>query len=133
MSANRNQRGLMVEIMIAVLFFALCATILLETFVAACDYSRRVGVDSAAIVEMQNLAEQIYAAGDVEEMLADAGFELSGSTWQREDDGCRMVVYAGEEAMPAGTLRTARLCAYMGERLIAEIPAERYFPGEVAE
>ena len=65
MSGGRNQRALLMEIMIAVLFFALCASVLLQTFAAARECSRSAGVQGAALLEAQSLANRLSASDDM--------------------------------------------------------------------
>lgn len=132
MSGSRSQRTLLVEIMIAVLFFALCATVLLETFATAHEYSDRAGVDSAALLEAQDLAERLYAADDREALLTACGFAQEDEIWRRDAGDYSLEVELGEELAPAGTLWTAQIRALREDGLIVELPGARYVPGEAA-
>ena len=68
---NRNRSNvLLVEILIAVLFFMLSAAVLVRVFVTSRNLTVRSGVEAKALVEAQNVAEALYAAGDPEELLA---------------------------------------------------------------
>ena len=129
---SRSQNALLVEIMIAVLFFALCATVILETFVSAWDYSSHAGVHSRAQLEVQDLAERIYAAEDVQLVLEEAGFSMENGLWQQKTDEYRMEVELDVHAESAGELRTALIrVVCKDEKIIAELPSARYIPGEV--
>ena len=60
---NRNRSNvLLVEILIAVLFFMLSATVLVRVFVTARNMTVRSGVESVAVADAQNVAESLYAA-----------------------------------------------------------------------
>ena len=55
---NRNRSNvLLVEILIAVLFFMLSATVLVRVFVTARNMTVRSGVESVAVADAQNVAE----------------------------------------------------------------------------
>ena len=128
MNRCKNQSTLLVEIMIAVLFFALCSTVILETYAAAREYSRRASVQSDALVMMQDIAEQMYAADDVTALLEGEGYGQAGDIWAKDfEDYCVELVVA-EEATGSGVLRTMQIRAMDGDNTIAEIPGARYLP-----
>lgn len=133
MSGSRSQRTLLVEIMIAVLFFALCATVLLKTFATAHEYSDRAGVDSAALLEAQDLAERLYASADPAALLVGCGFAEADGLWRRDGGDCSLEVELATEAAPAGALRTARIRALRGGEAIVELPCARYVPREAVQ
>lgn len=130
MNGSRSQRTLLVEIMFAVLFFALCATVLMRTFATAHEYSDRAGTDSAALLEAQDLAERLYAAADPQALLEDCGFARADGLWRREAEEYILEVELAGEAAPAGVLRTARIRALRGGETIVELPCVRYVPQE---
>ena len=79
---NRNRSNvLLVEILIAVLFFMLSATVLVRVFVTARNMTVRSGVESVAVADAQNVAESLYAAGDIDQALSDMGFYSSHGAW----------------------------------------------------
>lgn len=130
MSRNRNQNALLVEIMIAVLFFALCSTVILEIFVGAREYSRRAGIYNEALVEMQDLAQQFYAADDVQALLEADGFFLNGEAWMLEGEDYTLQVELAAEECAAGELNTAQIRALHQDEIIAQLPWAHYIPGE---
>ena len=81
MNKSRNQNVLLVEIMIAVLFFMLCSGVLLETFMAAREYERRSFTETEALIDMQSISEKMYASDDAEEVLRDSGFVQEEGKW----------------------------------------------------
>lgn len=130
MSGSRSQHTLLVEIMIAVLFFALCATVLVRTFAAAHEYGNRAGADSAALLEAQDLAERMYAAGDPRALLAECGFAEADGLWRRDGEAYSLEVELDGEEAPEGTLQTARIRALRDGEAIVELPCARYLPRE---
>lgn len=133
MSKNRNQNILLVEIMIAVLFFALCSTVILETFAAARQYEKQSRIDTAALTEMQNMTELLYAAENPDEFLPECGYEQTEAGWSRDFGDYRLDVMVGEEETSVGVLRTTKIRALRGDKQIAEMPGARYLPGGGAE
>lgn len=131
MSGGRNQRALLMEIMIAVLFFVLCASVLLQTFVAAREYSRGAGAQGAALLEAQSLANRLSASEDMAAALAAQGFEERGAAWRRDGGEFSLEVELDAEEMPAGVLHSARVRALRAENVLVELSAARYLPGEV--
>lgn len=130
MSKNKGQNVLLVEIMVAVLFFALCSTIILETFVAAREYSRRAGIQNEALVELQDLAERLYVEKETERLMEAEGFTPSDEGWKLDAGDYTIKVKFAREEAPEGILNTALLRAMYGDKLLAELPWARYIPGE---
>ena len=130
MSKNRSQNALLVEIMIAVLFFALCSTVILETFVAAREYSRRAGIQNEALVDLQDLAERLYAEEETDRLMEAEGFKPAGEVWKLDAGEYIIEVEFAQEDAPAGKLDMAQLRALYGDKLLAELPWARYIPGE---
>ncbi len=130
MSRSRNQNALLVEIMIAVLFFALCSTVILETFVAAREYSRRAGIHNEALVDLQDLAERLRAADEENRILEEEGFVCENGTWLLSGKEYAIEVEFAQEEAPAGELRTATLRALYRDKAIVELPWALYIPGE---
>lgn len=129
MNKNRNQNNLLVEIMIAVLFFALCSTVILETFMASRELGTRSEIESAALVQLQDLGEQLYAAENYEEVIQNAGFAASETGWMLENGETRLELVFSEEAAGAGTLRTWQLTGLRNDEVFVEFPGARYIPG----
>lgn len=133
MSGNRNQRALLMETLIAVLFFALCACVLLRTFATARQYSLRAGVESAALLRAEDLAERLSAAPDAGALLAADGFTDEQGVWRLDEADWRVEVTVSREATPAGSLTNARVGVRQGDAELVTLPAARYTPGEATE
>lgn len=133
MNKNGNQNALLIEIMIAVLFFALCSTVLVETFMTANRQSRCAGLDNQALVEAQDVAGQLYAAADGEAFLTEAGFTWVDGVWARLDGEICLTVTLARKDTAAGVLHTAEVNASRGETLLASLPVARYEPKEAVE
>ena len=121
--------ALLVEILMAVLFFALSAAVILQVFATAHDMGNRSGLQIAALNRAQNLSEQLYAAEDMDAMLAEARFESCGEgCWHLSEEQFTLLVRTGEEAAPAGTLLTATVSVAREDEILVELPCSRYVP-----
>lgn len=133
MTRSNQLNTLLMEIMIAVLFFALCSTVIMDVFVGAHNQSVRAGVQAQALAAAQNLSDGLYAAERREELLLENGFEEDESgVFTRECDGYTLSVALGEERTAAGRIETAEIAAlYQGGELFS-LPDARYVSEEVA-
>ena len=111
----RNRNGsnvLLVEILIAVLFFMLSATVLVKVFVAARNMTVRSGVESAAVVEAQNVAETLYVAEDIDKTLSEMGFSSSHGAWSKDCGDYSLYVMGAYHEAGAGSLWTGEVSAF---------------------
>ena len=132
MAKGGRQSSLLVEIVIAVLFFAMSATVILNVFATAYRQSSYAGALSASTQEAQNLAERLYLSDDPQAMLAGEGFVQEGDMWRMTTDAYDVAVELVSEQSDAGELRTANITVLRAEETLIELPLARYIPREVA-
>ena len=133
MGNGRRQNALLVEIIIAVLFFALSATVILDVFATAYLQTTYAATCNAAMEDGQNIAALIYVSDDPEALLNGDGFIQEGDMWQREAEGYLLQVTLDITQSEAGEMRKAQITAVRGETEILEIPCAHYIPREVAQ
>lgn len=110
---NRNRSNiLLVEILIAVLFFMLSATVLVKVFVTARNMTVRSGVESMAVVDAQNVAESIYAAEDVGQLLEGMGFHSSHGSWTLDRGDYTLYVDGNTKPTETGELWSGTVRAF---------------------
>lgn len=63
MVKHNQLNTLLMEILIVVLFFALCSTVILDVFVGAHNQSVRAGAQADALTAAQSLADRLYGGG----------------------------------------------------------------------
>ena len=131
MGKSNQLNTLLVEIMIAVLFFALSSTVVLQTFVVTRNQSREAAVYDTALMEAQNIADRLYVSGDYEAALEQAGFTQDDQGWTLPQEDYELRVTAEKEATAAGMLLTAEVSAYHKDEALLTLPCVRYLPGEV--
>ena len=132
MGKGNQANALLVEIMIAVLFFALAATVILDCFSTAHSQSVRVGRQDEALRAAQDLAEQIYAGEEPETLLVEAGYAFSNGLWHSPDGEWRLAVAFREEDGECGVFRAAEVRVLTDDGMVVSLPCSRYVPGEVA-
>lgn len=131
MSGGKNQRALLMEILIAALFFSLSASVLLQVFTTAREYSRRAGLQSEALLQAQSLVGRLYAQEDEAAALKALGYEENDGVWTWQEEDYCLTVSLDREEMPSGMLHTLLVRVLSSDKVIAELPAARYVPGEV--
>lgn len=133
MTRSNQLNTLLMEIMIAVLFFALCSTVILDVFVGAHNQSVRAGVQAQALTAAQNLSDGLYAAEQREELLLENGFKAGeAGVFTRECDGYTLSVALGEERTAAGRIETAEITALDQGGELFSLPDARYVSEGVA-
>lgn len=133
MVKHNRQNTLLMEILIVVLFFALCSTVILNVFVGAHNQSARAGAQADALIAAQSLADRLYAADERKDALRQSGFaEDEDGAWHLHCGAYDLLVTLGEAACPAGTIETAQVTALRQEKTLFSLPSARYVPEEVA-
>lgn len=110
---NKNRTNvLLVEILIAVLFFMLSATVLVRVFATARNMTARSGVEERALAEAQDVAELLYATDDVDAALEQMQFASSHGTWSKDCGDYTLYVFGDVEPTGAGELWTGKVSAF---------------------
>ena len=122
MSKGSRVNALLVEILLAILFFALSATVILQCFSAAYEQANRAEARDRAL----------YAAEDRAQALRDRGFSEDES-WVLEGEGWRLSVSLDSQAAGAGVMETAEILATAGETALFRLPVARYLPKEAVQ
>ncbi len=110
---NKNRTNvLLVEILIAVLFFMLSATVLVRVFATARNMTARSGVEERALAEAQDVAELLYATDDVDAALEQLQFASSHGTWSKDCGDYSLYVFGDVEPTGAGELWAGKVSAF---------------------
>ena len=124
MGSRNRSNVLLVEILIAVLFFMLSATVLVRVFVTARNMTVRAGVETQALAEAQNVAEALYAADDPEAALEGLKFKLYHGAWSRSDGDYTLYVEGGEKPADAGVSWVGTVRAFYHSRNVNQARQE---------
>ena len=110
---NRNRSNvLLVEILIAVLFFMLSATVLMRVFATARNLTVRSGVESLALAEAQNVAEALYAADDIDKVMDEMQFSSMHGSWSKNCGDYSLYVVGEAKPADGGELWTGTVSAF---------------------
>ena len=132
MRERSRANTLLVELLLVIFFFLISAAILVQVFADARLRSRTARATNAAMLDAQNIAEDLYAAGNPDAVLTGYGFTAGGDGWTLEKDGYRLRVTLREEKTATGTLRTYDVTGAEGEKILLSLPSARFIPKEVS-
>ena len=130
---NRRTQGnaLLTELMIAIAFFMLCVSVLIQVFAGASRMSATAGRITAALDEAQSVADALLAAEDREALLKAEGFRLAdGGDWTRTGAEYTLGVALAEEQTKQGCLVTGRVYAGDGTQELLSLPLAVYKGGQ---
>ena len=111
MKKRSRSNVLLVEILIAVLFFMLSATVLVRLFVAARNVAWRASIQTRALAEVQNVADTLYASEDSREMLSLMGFKGAHGAWTKGYEDYTVYVQLTEADEGNGMMETGTVGA----------------------
>ena len=132
MREGRRANALLVELLLVILFFMLGATILVEIFGDAKHKSLQARATNTAIMEAENVADDLYGADDPDAVLKELGFSEADGIWTLEGKEYTLKVTQKEEDTEAGTLRTFTVSATGDGKDLFSLPSTRYLPKEVS-
>ncbi len=150
MKEGSRANALLVELLLVIFFFMISAAILVQVFADAKLKSRTAYALNASMPEAQNIAEDLYAAENPDEVLAGYGFTRQDDAWVLEKQGNEganskavylLKVTLREEEKEAGVLRTYDVSGIEivhdqtgaeKENILLTIPSTRYIPKEVS-
>ena len=132
MKEGSRANALLVELLLVIFFFMISAAILVQVYADAKLKSRTAQATNSAMLEGQNIAEDLYGTDDPEAVLNDYGFTNEGGVWVLEKKGYVLKVTPKIEETDFGTLRTYEVAGIEGEKTLITLPSTRYIPKEVS-
>lgn len=116
MRKRNGSNVLLVEILLAVLFFMLSATVLVQVFAGSRSLTLRSGVETRALAEAQNVADALYASKDPDALLEGLDFISSHGAWSRDYGAFSLYVTLETEETDAGELRVGSVSGFYTRR-----------------
>ena len=132
MREGGRANALLVELLLVILFFMLGATTLVELFANAKHRTMQARATNTAIMEAQNIADDLYGTDDPDAVLKALGFSEADGAWTLEEDEYTLKVTQQEEAAESGVLRTFTVSATGDGVDLFSLPSTRYIPKEVS-
>lgn len=126
---EKRSNALLAELLAVVLFFALCAAVLVRLFGAAYEKERNAGFCAEALAAARSIAEEVYAAQDAEALLPERGFQPDADgAWTLAGDGWELKAVTVETRAEQGTLREAAVRILVAGEQVGELDATRFLP-----
>ncbi len=132
MREGHRANALLVELLLVIFFFMLGATTLVELFAGAKHKTIQARATNVAIMEAENIADELYGSDDPEATLKDLGFTSDSGVWTLEKKEYTLTVTQSEEALEAGTLRLFKISGTGDGKDLFTLPSTRYMPKEVS-
>ena len=123
---------LLIEFVIVILFFSLSQVVLVQVFAGSQFLTKENEDLNYAVLELQDLAEQLFASDNPEQTLLDNGFTKENEKYVNPvRRGIHVAVAVEKKEQPGGSLVEIVLAANLDETELMTIPCVRYFPVEV--
>ena len=132
MKEGSRANALLVELLLVIFFFMIAAAILVQVFADARMKSRTAYATNAAMLEAENIAEDLYVSENPDEVLDNYGFIIGESGWTLQRDGYLLKVTFREEETESGILRNYDISGIDGDKTLLTLPSTRYIPKEVS-
>ncbi len=123
--------SLLMEILIAVLFFALCAGVIVNVLATSSYQSTKAGHMMDMLDLAQNVSDRLYAAEDMAQELAAMGFTEEGGKHVRQEEAGTLTVALHQEQQESGVMHVASLTVQCVDGGQFELSSTRYKPEEV--
>ncbi len=132
MKSGSRANALLVELLIVIIFFMFVSVTLVEFFAASREKSVAAQTTGAAILDAQNLAEELYGNEDPEAHLQALGGVRDADEWVLNRDGYVLRITESNEESEGGILRTMLVSAEAHGKQLLTLPSVRYVQKEVA-
>lgn len=118
---------LLIEITIAILFFALSQAIVLQVFAKANQLNHETLVQNHALMRAEDVAETLAVSDDAEAALLSLGFTSAQDGFeQTSDEGYQLFADVQRLTQPSGVLVTVNLRGLRGDAELFAFPVVRY-------
>ncbi len=132
MKEGHRANALLVELLLGIFFFMLGSTTLVELFAGAKHKTLQARATNVAIMEAENIADDLYGANDPEQALAELGFTKAEDAWTKTEKEYTLTVTEKEEETETGVLRTFTITGTGDGKDLFSLPSTRYLPKEVS-
>ena len=132
MREGGRANALLVELLLVIFFFMIGATTLVELFADAKHKTMQARATNVAIMEAENIADELYGSDDPEVTLRELGFVEKDGTWTLEKDEYTVSVTRKDEETEVGLLRVFTISGTGDGKDLFSIPSTKYVPKEVS-
>ena len=132
MKKRSGSGALLTELIIVVLIFTLCASVLVQLFSVSVSVGQKAGARNGALNAAENTAELLSASEHPEEALLSLGFSESNGVYRLETEEYSLEAEFHEEPREAGTMLVWSVRADRGEEELFTLPGKKYRGNEDA-
>lgn len=132
MREGHRANALLVELLLVILFFMLGSTTLVEIFADAKHKSLQARAMNFAIMESENISDDLYGADDPDKVLQDLGFTKENDSWILTQKEYTLTVTQQDEETENGVLRKFTIDGKGDGKDLFSLPSTRYIPKEVS-
>ncbi len=123
--------SLLMEILIAILFFALCAGVIVNVLATSSYQSTKAGHMMDMLDLAQNVSDRLYVSADMEQELAAMGFTEADGKHVRTEEAGTLTVVLRQEHQESGVVHVANLTVQCVDGGQFELNSTRFMPEEV--
>ena len=132
MRVKPKSGALLTEMIVVLLIFTLCATVLIQLFSFALSLSGKAEASTAALLEAQNTADLLYTASDAVQTLQKEGFSERDGCFYKEEEAYTLRVAIETELRDSGTMLTGTVEAVRDGEILVSLPLKKYTGGSHA-
>lgn len=132
MKEGSRANALLVELLLVILFFMLGATTLVQLFADARHKTIQARATNVAIMEAENIADDLYGTEDPDALLTEYGFSAQDGVWTLSKDGYTLTVTRADEETENGVFRRFTISGQGDGKDLFALPSTRYLPKEVS-
>lgn len=132
MQTRSRSGALLTELIVVVLVFTLCASVLVQLFSVSVGLGRKAGASNEALNAAENAAELLSESDSPEQALLSLGFTARDGAYLLETDAYSLEAEYHEEPREAGTMLVWSIKATRGADVLFTLPGKSYRGAEDA-
>lgn len=126
MQTKSRSGALLTELIIVVLIFTLCASVLIQLFYFSVGLGNKAAARDAALNAAQNAAELITVSASVEEALLKLGFKAENGKYVLNTEEYRLEAEFNEEPREKGTMLDYTVTGLREDETLFTLPGKSY-------
>ena len=132
MREGHRANALLVELLLVILFFMLGSTTLVQIFADAKHKSMQARAMNVAIMEAENISDDLYGADDPDKVLQNLGSVKENDSWILTEKEYTLTITQKDEETENGVLRIFTIDGKGDGKDLFSLPSTRYIPKEVS-
>ena len=130
MREGHRANALLVELLLVILFFMLGSTTLVQIFADAKHKSMQARAMNVAIMEAENISDDLYGADDPDKVLQNLGSVKENDSWILTEKEYTLTITQKDEETENGVLRIFTIDGKGDGKDLFSLPSTRYTPKE---